>query len=363
MEPTFRTIVHVDMDAFFTSVELLDHPELRGKPIVVGLDPRTNGGRGVISAASYEARKYGVRSAQAAGKALQLCPDLIFLPHRYPRYLALSAAAMEILSQFSDRLLRTSIDEAALDCSLTGKPFRTWRNLGAAIKQAVFKGTGLTCSVGIADGPTLAKIASEFHKPDGLTLLLPRNGRDFLAPLPVEAIPGVGPRAKDALNRLGIRRIADLQTAELSAVTEAVGKWAQRLQAIARGIDDEQIVTGQDRRSIGEERTFESNFDNRADAEMALHRIADELAGRMQHAGVSGRTVTLKLRFADFHTITRSQTIPVPVRSSEALFETALRLFRQNVSEAKINQEKIRLLGIQMSNLYTAAPGEQLWLF
>lgn len=363
MSTGFRTIVHVDMDAFFTSVEVLDHPELRGKPVVVGADPRSGHLRGVVSAASYEARRFGVRSAQPVSTAYRLCPEAIFMPHRFERYRAVSDAVMEVLAEFSDRLLRMSIDEAVLDCSESGKAYGTWRNLGMAIKAAVRSKIGLTCTIGIASGKTLAKMATEIKKPDGLTLVHPGREREFLAPLPVEAIPGVGPRAKEALNRLGLRKIAGLQIAETDHLVTELGKWAQRLIAIANGIDDDEVETTHERKSLGEERTYQTDLSTLSEVEAAFAEIADDLARRLASKNISGRTIAIKVRFADFHTITRAQTIPVPARASETLLETAWGLFRKNISEAKVADEKIRLLGVQLSNLYTARSGEQLWLF
>ncbi|GAB4430838.1 MAG: DNA polymerase IV [Turneriella sp.] len=363
MSTGFRTIVHVDMDAFFTSVEVLDHPELRGKPVIVGADPKAGHLRGVVSAASYEARKAGVRSAQPVSTAYKLCPDAIFMPHRFERYRAVSDAVMEVLAEFSDRLLRMSIDEAVLDCSESGKAYGTWKNLGMAIKAAVRSKIGLTCTIGIAAGKTLAKMATEIKKPDGLTLVHPGREREFLAPLPVEAIPGVGPRARETLNRLGVRKISDLQSAQADQLGAKLGKWAQRLLAIANGIDDDEVETTHERKSFGEERTYQTDLATLAEIRAALTEIADDLARRLNSKNTSGRTIAIKVRFADFHTITRAQTIPVPARGSQALFETAWRLFSQNISEQNLAREKVRLLGIQLSNLYTARQGEQLWLF
>lgn len=363
MQNSFRTIVHVDMDAFFASVEILDHPHLRGKPVVVGADPKSGQSRGVVSAASYEARKFGIRAAQPIGTAYKLCPQAVFMPPRFERYREVSDAVMAILAQFSDRLVRLSIDEAVLDCSESGKTFGTWKKLGTAIKGAIRSQLALTCTIGIASGKTIAKMASELQKPDGLTLVPPGKEAEFLSVLPVEAIPGVGPRAKEALHRMGIRKIADLRIADPLALVAALGRWATRLCALASGIDSEPIETSYERKSFGEERTYDTDLATPEEVHSALHTLAEDLALRLEGGGISGRTITLKIRFADFFTITRSQTIPVPTRSVELIFETAWRLFCDNVSEERLRSEKIRLLGIQLSKLYTASPGEQLWLF
>lgn len=359
----YRTIVHVDMDAFFTSVEVRDNPSLKGKPIVVGADPKNGEARGVVSAASYEARKFGVKSAQPVSTAYKLCPEAIFLPHRFARYMEASNEIIRVLSGFSDTLLRMSIDEAVLDCSHLGDIFGTWSKLGLAVKNQVREKTHLSCTIGIATGRTLAKMATEIQKPDGLTLVHPGKESEFLAPLAVEAIPGIGPKAKQSLNRLGFRKIADLQKAELSLLTQTLGKWGEKLFYLVQGNDDDTIILEHERKSFGEERTFETDLSTLEDAQNALRTIAEELATHMRHKNISGRTVTVKIRFADFHTITRSQTYPMPIRSAPILEEVALQIFNRNVDTATASTEKIRLLGIQLSHLYTAQVGEQLWLF
>ncbi len=363
MAANFRTIVHVDMDAFFTSVEVRDRPDLKGKPVVVGADPKGGHGRGVISAASYEARKFGVRSAQPVSTAYKLCPEAIFMPHRIDRYREVSDEVMEVLGGFSEKHLRMSIDEAVLDCSDSGEKYETWKKLGLAIKKAVRDKTGLTCTIGIATGMTLAKMGSELKKPDGLTLIHPGKEAEFLAPLAVETIPGIGPRAKESLHRLGIRKIMDLQNTEPEVLAQALGKWGARIYDLARGIDNDDVVSTHERKSFGEERTYETDLESMAQVEAALREIADDLAGRMTRKNISGRTLTVKIRFSDFHTITRSQTLPVPVRSAENLWEHAWAIFQRNVPVEKVKTEKIRLLGIQLSHLYLAKAGEQLWLF
>lgn len=363
MTQKFRTIVHVDMDAFFTSVEVKDRPDLKGKPVVVGADPKGGQGRGVVSAASYEARKFGVRSAQPVSTAYKLCPEAIFMPHRIDRYREVSDEVMEVLATFSEKHLRMSIDEAVLDCSESGQIYETWKKLGLAIKKAVRDKTGLTCSLGIATGMTLAKMGSEVNKPDGLTLIHPGKEAEFLAPLNVETIPGIGPRAKESLHRLGIRKIADLQKATPEVLSQALGKWGARIYDLVRGMDNDEVVSTHERKSFGEERTYENDLDSLAQVEEALREIAEDLAGRMGRKNISGRTLTVKIRFSDFHTITRSQTLPVPVRSAANLVEQAWLIFQRNVTEETVKKEKIRLLGIQLSHLYMAKVGEQLWLF
>lgn len=363
MASSFRTIVHIDMDAFFTSVEVRDRPDLKGRPVIVGADPKGGHGRGVVSAVSYEARKFGVKSAQPVSTAYKLCPDGIFMPHRIVRYREVSDEVMEILNTFSERALRMSIDEAVLDCSESGIIHKSWKKLAMAIKHEIREKTGLTCSIGIATGMTLAKMGSEFQKPNGLTLIQPGKEIEFLAPMPVETIPGIGPRARESLHRLGIRKIADLQKADMEILSTALGKWGVRIYDLARGIDNDEVVSTHDRKSFGEERTYEIDLETLGQVEDALHDIADDLSHRLSRKNISGRTITVKIRAADFHTITRSQTLPVPIHSAANLFEHAWVIFNRNMTNEKIKQEKIRLLGIQLTQLYMAKTGEQLWLF
>ena len=270
---------------------------------------------------------------------------------------------MEILNTFSDRALRMSIDEAVLDCSDSGTIYKSWKKLAEAIKREIREKTGLTCSIGIATGMTLAKMGSEFQKPDGLTLIHPGKETEFLAPMPVETIPGIGPRARENLHRLGFRKIADLQKADMEILSAALGKWGVRIHDLVRGIDNDEIVSTHDRKSFGEERTYEIDLDTVEQVEAALHDIAEDLSNRLSRKNTSGRTLTVKIRAADFHTITRSQTLPVPVHSAASLFEHAWTIFNRNMTAEKIKQEKIRLLGIQLTQLYMAKTGEQLWLF
>ncbi|MBV6494629.1 MAG: DNA polymerase IV [Turneriella sp.] len=377
----FRTIVHVDMDAFFASVEILDHPELKGKAVVVGADPlgriynghgtmevveensRVSRTRGVVCAASYEARKFGVRSAQPVKKAYQLCPEAIFLPPRFYRYSEISDRVMNSLQGFSDKLLRLSIDEAVMDASLQGIKYGTWKILGEAIKKAIFEATGLTATAGIATGRTLAKMASEIKKPDGLYLVPPGKEKEFLAPLKVEAIPGVGPRAKEILNRVGVHIIADLQKLNAETLVGVLGKWGMRLYELAQGIDNEPIETSRTRKSFGEECTYDTDLASWDNVNAALADLATSLTRSMSRKKISGRTMTLKIRFADFHTITRSQTFPVPISDAGTMQSRAQELLARSVTHAQVEKEKIRLLGIQMSHLFSEKVGEQLWLF
>ena len=363
MALTFRTIVHIDMDAFFTSVEVRDRPDLRGRPVIVGADPKGGSGRGVVSAASYEARKFGVKSAQPVSTAYKLCPQGIFMPHRIDRYREVSDEVMEILSTFSERVLRMSIDEAVLDCSESGMMHKSWRNLAMAIKREIHEKTGLTCSIGMATGMTLAKMGSEFQKPDGLTLIQPGKEIEFLAPMLVETIPGIGPRARESLHRLGFRKIADLQKADMEILNTVLGKWGVRIHDLVRGIDNDEVVSTHDRKSFGEERTYPIDLETIEQVEAALQDISDDLSHRLNRKNISGRTLTVKIRVADFHTITRSQTLPVPVHSAANLFEHAWAIFNRNMTAEKVKQEKIRLLGMQLTQLYMAKTGEQLWRF
>lgn len=285
------------------------------------------------------------------------------MPHRIARYREVSDEVMEILNSFSDKALRMSIDEAVLDCSDSGTIYKSWKKLADAIKHEIREKTGLTCSIGIATGMTLAKMGSEFQKPNGLTMIQPGREIEFLAPMPVETIPGIGPRARENLHRLGFRKIVDLQKADMEILSAALGKWGTRIHDLVSGIDNDEVISTHDRKSFGEERTYQIDLETMEQVEKALLEIAEDLSQRLGRKNISGRTVTVKIRAADFHTITRSQTLPVPVHSGANLFEHAWAIFNRNSTPEKVKHEKIRLLGIQLTQLYMAKTGEQLWLF
>ena len=335
-----RMVLHIDMDAFYASVEQLDHPELRGKPVIVG----GSSNRGVVSAASYEARKFGVRSAMPIFQAKRRCPQGIFVPVRMARYKEMSNQVMAILERYSPIVEQVSIDEAYLDITglerLQGSP----EGIARRIKEEIRRTTSLTCSIGIAPNKFLAKIASEACKPDGLTIIPTREAAGVAQRLPVEKVPGVGKKTVDRLAKLEVIRLADLLALPEAALLKAVGKFAHTLVEFAKGMDDSPVVSHTDAKSISSEETFEENTNDFEVLRKELLLQAEEVGRRLRRNELKGSTVTLKLRRADFVRITRSISFSEPTDSTKILYGWALKLL-----EAVDLSEKFRLIGIAVS--------------
>ena len=349
-------IVHVDMDAFYASIEQLDHPEYRGKPVVVGADPAGGKGRGVVSAASYEARKYGIHSAQPISHAYRLCPDAVFLKPRFQRYHELSIKVMDILREFSPLVEPISIDEAFLDCSGTSKIFGNEKQIAVAIRRRISEETGLTASVGVAPNKSVAKIASEMGKPDGICVC-PSNGeREFLSRLPLRYLWGAGKRTIEKLGKMGFKTMGDVAAQDKERLVQELGKAGETLWLLANGIDERAVVPSHARKSISEETTFGKDTDDMDLVEQVLFRIADRLTRKMRRLDIAGRTVTLKIRLEDFATYTRSKTLPHLVNDMKTVRKEATELFRAFYDRSK----RVRLIGIGVSNLERT---EQLELF
>lgn len=354
-----RRIVHVDMDAFFASVEQRDRPELRGKPVVVGADPQGGRGRGVVSAASYEARRFGIHSALPISQAYRACPTAIFLPPRFEAYSEASTQIMEVLGGFSPLVEPVSIDEAFLDCSGTDELFGTDQQLGAAIKAAITAATDLNCSVGIAPNKFIAKVASDLNKPNGLAICAPGKEQEFLAPLPVKALWGAGPKTVAKLASLGCVTVADVARLPESTLVNKLGQQGSHLHRISRGMDARAVQPGHQRKSISEERTFGDDSDNPDQLRQVLLAISDHLARRMRALRIRGRTMHFKIRLEGFETFVRSRTVPEPISARTALFEFA------TAELAAFNRrgKRVRLLGIGVSNLSEPPATEQMSLF
>ena len=344
-----RIILHIDMDAFFASVEQRDHEEYRGKPVIVGgLGPR-----GVVSTASYEARKFGVHSALATAIARRRCPDGIFLPTDHARYSAVSRQIFSILARFSPVVEPLSIDEGFLDLTGMERLMESPRAYGEKLKRAVHEETGLTASVGVAPNKFLAKLASDLEKPDGLVIVPPENVEKFLAPLPVGRIFGVGKKTEARLAGLGFRTIGELAAADHKKLAAALGeRMAAQLLALAHGIDDRPVEPIRAAQSIGREETFEKDLLAREAAERVLLSLAEEVGWRLRREGLAARTVTLKVRLASFDTFTRSRTFPDPLSYDEDIFTAAQTLFREFPLTPG---QGIRLLGVSASNLAAEA--------
>lgn len=353
-----RAILHVDMDAFFVSVELLDQPELRGKPVIVG----GAGERGVVAAASYEARAFGVFSAMPSVRAKRLCPQAVFLHGRYHRYVEVSERVMELFATFTPLVEPLSLDEAFLDVTGSQRLHGPAPVIAASIRQLVLDQEGLTCSVGVAPTKFVAKLASEAAKPkatptgpsfgSGVKVVGPDQVLPFLHALPVRALWGVGPATLAKLNRLGVATVADLAALPLDAVTRVLGTAQGRhLHALANGVDDRDVVPDRDAKSIGHEETFAHDLYEPDAIDRELVRMADAVAARLRSHDVGGRTVTVKVRFPDFRTVTRSVTSPEPVDTAAELLRDGRRL----LSSLDLSPG-VRLLGVHVSGLLAGGP-------
>lgn len=347
-----RIVLHIDMDAFYASVEQLDHPELRGKPVIVG----GSSNRGVVSAASYEARKFGVRSAMPIFQARKRCPQGIFVPVRMRRYKEMSDRVMEILEKYSPIVEQVSIDEAYLDLTGLERLHGTPEQIARRIKEEIRRVTSLGCSIGIAPNKFLAKVASESNKPDGLTIIPSREAAKVAQGLPTGKVPGVGKKTVERLEKLRAVTLGDLRKLPEPVLLKAVGKFAYTLLEFATGVDDSPVVPHTDAKSLSSEETFEKDTNDFEVLRKELLAQAEEVGRRLRRNELKGTTVTLKLRRADFHRITRSTTFSDPTDSTKAIYDRALSLL-----EAVDLSEKYRLIGIAVSG-FTDARGQAVQL-
>jgi len=347
-----RSIIHVDMDAFYAAVEVLDDPALAGKPVIVGGTPE---GRGVVSTASYEARRFGVRSAMSAWRAVRLCPEGVFLRPRFHRYAEVSERIFEIFRRFTPLVEPLSIDEAFLDVTGCEGLFGSAVDMGRAIKQAIRDEIGLTASVGVAPNKFLAKVASDLEKPDGFVVVTATGAEALLAPLSVERMWGVGRKTAEVLRRMGVTTVRDLLTHRRDDLEAVLGSWTSTLLELARGKDDRPVVTGHHTKSVGAERTFAENVGDVLALRNILDGLVDEVAARLRRAGLVARTVTLKARYPDFSTVTRSLSLTAPTARTENLRRTARELLEIHLGRAG---RPLRLLGIQAANLSEAGGGQ-----
>ncbi len=347
-------IMHVDMDAFYASVEQIKDPSLQGKPVVVG----GQGGRGVVTSASYEAREFGVTSAMPTVTARRLCPHAVFLSNDFEAYRDYSIKIKEIFTSFTPLVEPLSLDEAFLDVSGSVKIFGAPVEIAAQVKERVAE-VGLTCTVGVAPNKFLAKLASARGKPDGLLVVPSHEVIAFLHPLPVRALWGVGPQTQITLERLGLKTVGDLASISQRTLARAVGEsLGAHLHALANGRDDRAVVPDEAARSVGSEETFSYDLDSPEEIAREILRLSDRTAERLRAKGLCGRTVTLKVRFSNFKTITRSKTLSVEIDTTPAIYEVARGLF-DNLSRDRL---RIRLLGVSVSGLSLGPPNRQLQL-
>ena len=338
-----RKIIHVDMDAFFASVEQRDHPELRGKPVAVG----GSGERGVVAAASYEARKFGVRSAMPGATARRLCPDLIFVRHRFEVYKDVSRQIRAIFRHHTDLVEPLSLDEAYLDVTNDKLGIGSATRIAELIRQEIRAKTRLTASAGVSYNKFLAKIASDQNKPDGLCVIRPGQGADFVASLPVRRFHGVGPKGAEKMARLGIATGADLAAKDLPFLRANFGSMADYLYRAARGIDLRPVRANRIRKSVGGERTFSHDISSGAGLRETLANIIEIVWDSIERTGAKGRTVTLKMKFTDFRIVTRAHSLDHAVPDKAAFARIAHRLLEDLLPLPL----PIRLMGLTLSNL------------
>lgn len=347
-----RTIIHLDLDAFFTSVEQLDYPQLRGKPVVVGADPKTR--RGVVSAASYEARTFGIHSAMPISQAYKLCPQAEFRPGRMKRYKEISDRIMTIIKEYTPLVEQVSIDEAFMDVTGCERLFGSAEEIGHNIKDRVHEEEGLTVSVGIAPNKYLAKIASELDKPDGFVIVKPGEEKEFLAGMPVERLWGVGAKTARKLRQSGIATVGQLAVYPQDALEKKMGKFGRHLWKLANGMDDSEVVPWDEVKSISNETTFGKDVADIEKMKATLLHLSEKVGRRTRKKGLKGKTVILKIRFADFSTFTRNRTLAESTDLAEHIYRTILDLF----ATFDLEEQKVRLLGVGISQLDEGHSGQ-----
>ncbi|MFH0888240.1 MAG: DNA polymerase IV [Planctomycetota bacterium] len=346
-----RYIIHIDMDAFFAAVEQRDHPELKGKPVIIGSDPKAGQGRGVVATCSYEARRYGIHSAMPISIAYGKCPKGVFLPVDMEKYLVVSDQIVGILEDFTPEIEPVSVDEAFLDISRThhlfGGPMETCRRIKARIKNEL----NLTASVGLAPTKMAAKIASESGKPDGMVEVRPERLQEFIRPLGIRKIWGLGEKTQIILNRIGINTIGQLADYSPEKLVRLLGANGYQIHQLAQGIDSGEVRARTEVKSISNEITFEKDTAERGVIDSTLMRLSEKVAGRLRHQRLKARTITLKIRLSGFETYTRALTLNEPTCFDDAVYQTIKKL----ATDFDYQGKKIRLLGVKASN-FSATP-------
>ena len=351
-----RRIVHVDMDAFFAAIEQRDNPALRGRPVIVGADPKGGRGRGVVSTCSYEARRFGVRSAMPISEAWRRCPQGVYLPPDFERYDAASKAIRAAFYEFTPDIEQVSIDEAYVDITrsahLFGGPLETCRRIKARVKEL----TRLTCSLGLAPTKLAAKIASDLKKPDGLVVVEPEQLVAFLAPLDISRIGGLGPKTAAVLREKGINTIGELAACDIVRLA-FLGQNAAYLKLLATGVDDRAVAEEAGVKSVSNEITFETDTADAGEIKASLLALADKVSSRLREDGLKGRTVTLKIRLQGFETYTRARTLTVSTNYADVIGREILALY----ADFQKGGKRVRLLGVRVSGLMPAGEKESLF--
>lgn len=339
---TKRDIIHCDMDAFYASVEQLKNPQLRGKPVVVGGRPQS---RGVVSACSYEARRFGIRSAMPLAEAYRLCPHAVFLTPDFVRYKEISRQMHEIFYEYTPVIEPISLDEAFLDVSESVSLFGSASGIGHKIKNRIKTELGLVASVGVAHNKFIAKLASDLSKPDGFIVVSPNRVQEFLDPLDVGRIWGVGNKTAQTLYRLNIKTIRELRGLDESYLVSLLGSYGHQLYLLARGMDNRPVEGNRRIKSVGRETTFAEDIKNQARLEKTVLELSAEVGRNLRKKGLKGRTITLKIRYSDFKTLTRSETLEAPTDNDLAIYQAASRLLH------KLAPGPTRLVGVSVHNL------------
>jgi DNA polymerase-4 len=356
-----RSIIHLDMDAFYASVEQLDHPAYRGKPVVVGADPRGGAGRGVVAACSYEARKFGIRSALPISRAYRLCPIAVFVRPRGDRYAEMSDRIFAILREYTDLMEPLSIDEAFLDVTASQRLFGPAAEIGRALKARIRAELGLVASIGLAPNKFLAKVGSDLGKPDGFVVVAPGQERAFLDPLPISRLWGVGPKTEVRLNQMGFQTIGQIARTPLATLEDTLGQGGRDLWELANGLDGRSVEPEQESKSIGAEHTFAEDTADREQIRRTLLELSDRVGQRLRREEVLAGGVTLKFRDHRFHTVTRAAALDQPTDVGDTLFREACAL----LGKVEWRGSQVRLLGVTATRLRPAAapPEGQLPLF
>ena len=340
-----RIVFHIDMDAFFSAVEERENPELKGKPVVVGADPKGGKRRGVVSTCNYSARKYGIRSGMPISKAYGLCKDAVFLPVNFQLYWSASASIMQLLKKYAEKFQQSSVDEAFLEPK-NADTYEDAERLAMKIKEEINEKERLTCSIGIGPNKLVAKIASDFKKPDGLTVVKPDEVGGFLSPMPVRKLYGVGPKTEAALNELGIKTIGDIAKADPEKLSGIFGKWGAYMHKYANGIDDSEVKETDEAKSVGREVTFESDTSDFGLLKNVLDDIAGDIYRTTKAENYSFRTVVLKIRFEGFETHTKQKSL-----NQEPDVESVKGVSAELLSHFSGYRKKVRLIGLRLTNL------------
>ncbi len=349
-------ILHADLDAFYASVETLRDPSLRGKPVIVG----GTSGRGVVTSASYEARRYGVRSGMPTARARRLCPNGMFVQPNFPAYIAKSRQVKEVFDEFSVAVEPLSLDEAFLDLRMAHRLWANPATVAEALKDRVMRTTGLVLSVGVAPNKFLAKLASRMAKPDGILVVSSDGVEEFLHPLPVGHLWGVGEQTAAVMQRLGLKTIGDVAACRPATLERALGSHGAGLSQLALGRDDREVVPDQVAKSVGAEETFQTDLTEATQTLGALLKLADRVASRLRGQGISGHTVSLKVRLSSFETFSRSRTLNHEVDSATGIYGVARELLERFLEGKPPSRSRIRLLGVSVANLSQWPASDQM---